>query len=142
MASLRSQRITRRSKQKEYYSDFALNFDLNPVTGNLHKLTNEDAIKQSIVNLIMTNRGERFYYPDVGSDVLASLFEMDDDITATKIQTNIVLTLQKYEPRAQNVQCLVIAEPQNNLYRVDLTFSVINIPEPVLFSFPITNRIR
>jgi phage baseplate assembly protein W len=60
---------------REYFSDFMANFDKNPVTGNLARVTNEDAIKQSLRNLVLTNRTERFYQPHIGSKVQSLLFD-------------------------------------------------------------------
>ena len=48
------------------YSDLNLNMLLHPVTGDLLKLTDEDAVKRSIRNLVLTYNYERFYNPDLG----------------------------------------------------------------------------
>jgi phage baseplate assembly protein W len=101
---------------------------LNPITGALEFLINDEAVKQSIENLVLTQRGERFYHLDVGSDVQKSLFDPIDNITIVNIQTSITNTIKKYEPRAQNVQVSLEVTNDNNGYVATIVFSMINIP--------------
>ena len=58
---LRADKQTLERKKSELYSDFLTNFDMNPVTGNLAKVTNESSVKQALRNLMLTMTGERFY---------------------------------------------------------------------------------
>src|SRR5688572_20243496 len=116
MVNLKRNLTTPRSRQKEYYSDFSMNLDRSPITGSLLKLRNEDAVKQSIKNLILTNLGERFYRPNIGSNIQAGLFEMVDEINADTIQQSIFLTLRNHEPRAENVEVRVLAHPEDHYY--------------------------
>ena len=60
---------------KVLYSDFFTNLDNNPVSEDVAVKTNENAIRQSIRNLLMTNRGERPFQPDLGGNITAMLFE-------------------------------------------------------------------
>jgi phage baseplate assembly protein W len=152
MISLRSSRITSKSKQREFYSDFTMDLDLNPITGSLQRLTNEEAVKASIVNLVMTQTGERFYHPNVGSDVKRSLFNPFDEMTAAKIQSSISATIDRYEPRAQNVHVQVVPNGdtsqtsprtiENNYYIVTISFTLINIPNVVQLVDLVLQRVR
>ena len=128
MASLRSTRITAKRVQKVFYSDFDRDFDLNPITGALEVLVNDKSIQQSIENLVLTQRGERFYHLQVGSDVQKSLFDNFDDLTAVNIQNSIKQTINQYEPRATNVQIALAPTTDFNGYLVNITFTPINIP--------------
>ena len=67
--------------QQTYLSDFATDFARNPVTGFLAKVNNEQDAKQMLRNLILTNVGERFYQPRVGSKVYSLQFEPADSVT-------------------------------------------------------------
>ena len=141
MASQRSTRITRRTQQKVFYSDFKMNFDLNPITNALERLTNNDAVKSAIKNLVMTQRGERFYHLDIGSDVPRSFFDLVDDITATQIGESIHSAIKQHERRAHDVDVRVIPDIVHNTYTVDISFGVINIPEIQTLQI-ILNRVR
>lgn len=137
----RTDRLTPRNFQKELYSDFTINFDLNPVTGFLVKLTNEESVKQSLKNLVMTNHGERFYRSFIGSDINRSLFELNDDVTSDRIVKGIEITLRNCEPRVTNVNVVVKTNITNEEYIVTIFFEIINIPNKI-FDLPITYRIR
>jgi len=127
MISRRASRITSRSKQKEYYSDFTMNFDLNPVTGSLERLVNHDSVKQSMKNIIMTQQGER-PYSDFGSLVPHSLFDGNDPVQLENLKINIEHAISRFEPRAINVQILVYMSQDLNTYNVDISFAERNFP--------------
>lgn len=137
----RADRLTPRNFQKELYSDFTINFDLNPITGFLVKVSNEESVKQSIKNLVMTNRGERFFQSFIGSDINRSIFELNDEVTSDRIKTGIELTLKNCEPRATNVSVVINPNIANEEYLVTIFFGIINIPNKI-FDLPITYRIR
>ena len=58
-----------------FFSDFFTDFSRHAQTGELNKKTNENAVKQSVRNLLLTNKGERLFQPTVGSNLKALLFE-------------------------------------------------------------------
>ena len=74
----RADKYTQVGKKQEFYSDFMNNFVKHPVNNSLARLTNEESVKQSIRNLILTNVGERMFEPDVGSTVNNALFEPNE----------------------------------------------------------------
>jgi len=138
--SLRSTKITSRSRQKEYYSDFAMNFGLNPITGSLTRLINEESVKQSIKNIVMTQQGERFYSM-LGSTLPRSLFDPMDTIMLGSIHSSINEAIKNYEPRAINVQINIRVSQDQSTYIVDISFGLINIPT-IVHTVSIVNRIR
>jgi phage baseplate assembly protein W len=140
MISQRFTKITSRARQKEYYSDFTMNFDLNPVTGNLQRLINHDAVKQSIKNIVMTQIGER-PYTDFGSLVPHSLFDPMDSLFMGNISTSIELAIKNYEPRATNVTIKVYVDEAHNAYSVDISFAERQLPD-VIQTVSIINRVR
>jgi len=137
----RADKITQLSKKQEFFSDFLTNFDKHPITNNLAKTTNENSVKQSLRNLILTNIGERLFEPTVGSNVLASLFEPDDVVTAQNIVYHINLTVAQNEPRVNMLDVSVVPLPDQNAFSVSLLFSIINNPTPIALSL-ILRRVR
>lgn len=124
-----------------YYADFYTSFMRNPVTNVLALATNENAVKQSLKNLILTNLGERFYNPNIGSKVLASLFELQDDVSENLLKKLIEEATQK-EPRANIISIDLKPNEDTNSYEVSIVFSLVNIPNlPISFSI-ILNRAR
>lgn len=108
------------------YSDFLMNFDVNPITGNLARVTNENTIKQQFRNRILTNRGERFYNITFGSTIKSRLFDLFTPESVDDIRQSIE-SAAKQEERI-NLQKIDIFEEDDGI-RVDITFSMINIPD-------------
>lgn len=111
---------------KPLYSDFFTNFNKHPDTGALVRLTDADAVKRSLRNLLMTNRGERLYRPDLGSDIRRALFEPMTPQMTTQIKMYIKDAIEKYEPRAKLVDIIVYPEEEHNTYYVTINFEIIN----------------
>jgi len=101
--------------------------NVNPTTGLLARVINEDSVKQSLRNLILTNPTERFYQPFLGSKVRSSLFEPMTPVTVDTIRFSIENTI-KQEPRVQLVRLDVIPDYDNNQYNVGIYFEVLNFP--------------
>lgn len=139
-----TEKITLERKKIELYSDFTINFDRNPFTGELAKLTNEESVKNSLKNIFLRNKGESFYDSDKGTRLRAMLFENSiglGDFEAIKL--DLIQVAQRYEPRAQ-IQDLQILERDgdSNSLTLKIIFSVINIPNQ-LFSLDLfINRVR
>ena len=86
----------------EFYSDIETGFRKNPRTGLLGRVVNENSIAQSLRNLMLTHKGERFYDADKGSDVVDSLFENIDDVGEQEfMRARVKSYLERYEPRVE-----------------------------------------
>ena len=137
----RADRFTTTGKTLEYYSDFPIDFSKNPVTGNLAKITNEEAIKSSLRNLVLTNLGTRPYEPLLGSKIKSILFDPIDSITEGTLKSSIKESCAK-EPRANILDIDVAGNVDRNLYTVKITFECINIPNQSFTVNLIIKRIR
>jgi phage baseplate assembly protein W len=138
----RADKFTVERKKSVMYSDFTPNMDKNPLTGLLAKLTNEESVKNSIKNLVKTMRRERFNQPLVGSKITGSLFENFGPDVADEMKQTIENCIENDEPRAQNVIVEIKFNPSSpNQVRVNITFSMKNIPDPISFDV-ILKRVR
>jgi phage baseplate assembly protein W len=108
------------------YSDFNTGFDVNPITGDLSILTNGDAVKQSIINLILTNFYERPMKYNFGSNVLGSLFELSTPATQQILEQNIRQAINNYEPRANIISVIVQPYIDENAVAITIVFTTIN----------------
>ena len=81
------------------FKDINITFKKHPVTNDLVVSRDASAIKQSIVNLLLTNRGERLFQPEYGSDIRSQLFEPLDYATAANVKRLILYSIQQFEPR-------------------------------------------
>ena len=122
--------ITPLTKKREYYSDFRKDMLANPVTTDLARIVNEEAVKESIKNLVLTNRGERLFQPNVGCDVTKQLFENVTPDTIRTIKKLIRNTLESYEPRAEILSVDVGGRLDANELKVSITFVLVNTEKP------------
>jgi len=139
---MRADRITPRTKQQEYYSDFLINFDRNPISGELARVVNERSVIRAMKNLILTNLGERPFQSDIGSRIRHLLFEPMDDVTIDLIKEAIKTTVTQHEPRVILIMSQVVPNEDNNHYDITITFALKNAPSDLLNFSTVLKRIR
>jgi phage baseplate assembly protein W len=127
--------------QVDIFSDFFTDLDVHPVKKDLVRHTNEEAVKRSIKNLLLTNRGERFFNSEVGSDIRALLFEPMSPATEQILEDFIRVTIDNHEPRAAIEQVQIESDPETQTVFATISFTVINKQEPIVLEL-ILNRIR
>jgi phage baseplate assembly protein W len=123
------------------FKDLDLSFNIHPIKKDVNKHTGEIAVINSVKNLVLTNHYERPFQPDLGSNVRRLLFENVDPIVAAQLEREISETITNFEPRVQVSRVVAIPSPDENSYKVELEFFVINLPNPVTISF-FLERIR
>lgn len=126
--------FTPKSKKLTVYSDFHKDLTRNPLNNDIAIRINEDSVKESLKNLIMTDKGERLFQPLIGSDVRKSLFDNMTPATVMMIEQNIRNTINNFEPRATIINVEVIPEYDNYTVKVNITFYVRNLQEPTTVS--------
>jgi hypothetical protein len=107
------------------FKDISLSFVPHPVTKDLQVLKNENAIRRSVRNIVETIPTERFFNSLLGSDVRDSLFEFVDFGTASIIQNQILIAIENFEPRVNNVVVEVDPQPDQNSFNVTVIFDII-----------------
>jgi phage baseplate assembly protein W len=123
------------------FKDLDLNFTIHPVKKDINTHKNEYAITNAVKNLILTNHYERPFQPEIGSNIRRLLFENVDPITGASIEREITETIDNFEPRVQTSKVTVSPDPDNNGFKVELEFFVINNPNPITINF-FLERIR
>jgi phage baseplate assembly protein W len=113
------------------WTDLDLDFTAHPVTKDIVLKKDVEAVKRSIRNLLLTNRYDRPFQPDIDGGVTRHLFELATPHTIHNIETAIIDCISNYEPRAEVLGVIVDGDLDNNGFNVSLTFRVINIPNPV-----------
>ena len=108
------------------FKDLSLSFAKNKVTDDLLVKKEDAAVKQAVLNLLLTNKGERVYDSDYGSNIRTYLFEPLDFGTAGTIKDEIVRTLKNYEPRVSIDECVVEPNIESNGFDVRLDFQVLS----------------
>tara|TARA_Y100000593_G_C4031824_1_gene200856 strand:+ start:37 stop:465 length:429 start_codon:yes stop_codon:yes gene_type:complete len=132
MPSYSTENLSNNSKRStRIYKDLDLDFGRNTVTNDVNKLTDVEAVKRSVRNLINTNHFERPFHPEIGGNVRALLFENITPLTALNLQRKIEEVLSNFEPRAKITQIIADPDIDRNGYRLEIRFYVIGIQNPI-----------
>ena len=118
-------------RSSRIYKDLNLSFQQNTATKDIQKLTDVEAVKRSVRNLINTNHYEKPFHPEIGSNLRAMLFENITPQMNHIISKNIELLIKNYEPRCRLVQVNTQPMFDRNGYACQISFYVVNHPEPV-----------
>ena len=118
--------LTPRTRSQGFFSDFTRNLEQIPGRKDTSRVINENAVKESIRNLILTDRGERLMQPNIGCDIRGSLFENIDPNTILILKENIKSTIKTYEPRCTVKAVIVQSNVDDHRVKVQVVFSVIN----------------
>ena len=118
--------LTPRTRSQEFFSDFTKNLETIPGRTDLARVINENAVRESIQNIVMTDRGERLMQPNIGCDIRGSLFENIDANTMLILEENVKTAIRTYEPRCNLRGVEVLANTDTNELTVKVVFSVIN----------------
>jgi len=108
------------------FTDLDLAFVPNPVTGDINPLKDIEAIKKSVVNLILTNFYERPFQPEIGCGVRGLLFELADAITISDLEDAAKQVLENFEPRISVLDITTSDDSDNNTYTMTIMFQIIS----------------
>ena len=120
------------TRSSRIFKDLNLDFQQNTATKDIQKITDIEAVKRSVRNLISTNHYEKPFHPEIGSNLRAMLFELMSPQMNHLISKQIENLINNYEPRCNLVE--VFAQPMfdRNGYSVQISFMVNNHQEPVI----------
>ena len=112
------------------FKDINLSFKRHPVTNDLVVIKNEDAIKQSVKNIIFTILGEKPFLPLFGSKMNSALFELDTNFNETKISDEISSVLLNNEPRISNILVSVSNPSDSHELNATIQYDITGISAP------------
>lgn len=119
---------------KRIYKDIDMSFKANVLTKDVGKKFDVNAVKQSLKNVLLTQKGEKPFNPNYGSGIYDLLFEPMDYLVSSVMQKEIETTIENYEPRVEliDVEC----EPNFDLeqYEIRIEFYVIGVKEPQVYT--------
>jgi phage baseplate assembly protein W len=123
------------------FKDLDLNFAIHPIRKDINVHKDEFAVINSVKNLILTNHYEKPFQPEIGSNIRKLLFENIDSIIAAQIERAVVETIVNFEPRVSVSTITASPDPDNNRYKLQLEFFIINQTSPITINF-FLERIR
>ena len=116
------------------YKDIDMSFTINPISKDIGRKFDVQAVKQALRNLFLYQRGEKKFDPNFGSGIRELLFEPVDNVSASIMEKEIEVMISNYEPRVRVNNVIVVASPDTNDYEVRIDFHVIGIREPQVYT--------
>lgn len=117
-------------RQSRSFKDISLSFRRHPVTNDVVSITNENAIKRSVRNLVETINSERPFNSLIGSEVRNSLFEPADRDILIRLETEIETSINNFEPRVNLRSVVATHPPDTNEISVEITYDIVGLPAP------------
>ena len=102
-----------------------MSMTLHPVKKDITPLTDLQAVRNAVKNLVLTNFSERPFQSKLGSNVTALLFESADQFTAIQMKKEIYRLLEDHEPRVNATKVQILDDTDANAYRVSINFNVV-----------------
>ena len=135
-----SQNTSTRNIRK--YVDLDLFFQRKIPSGDVNKITDVQAVKRSVRNLVLLNPYEKPFHPEIGSGVRGMLFELMTPFLAAQLTKKIEDVINNFEPRARLVSVRSIPDYDRNAYEVSVEFYVVNAPTELVDLTVMLERLR
>ena len=131
--------IDRNARQ---YTDLDLFFGRKTQSKDINKVTDIQAVKRSIRNLVLTNHYEKPFHPEIGSGVRGMLFEPMTPLTAHILTRKIEDVITNFEPRARLIGVSAFPNLDRNEYECTIEFYVVNTPTELVDLTVFLERLR
>ena len=134
-----SQNTARSTRQ---YSDLDLFFGKKTSNADIQKVTDVQAVKRSIRNLVQLNTYEKPFHPEIAGGVREMLFENMSTVVSAMIARKIEDVIENFEPRARLVSVRSLPDLDRNAYEVIVEFYVVNTPTELVDISLMLERLR
>ena len=124
------------------YKDLDLFFGTKQASNDINKVTDIQAVKRSVRNLVLLNHYEKPFHPEIGSGVRDILFEPMTPLTSHSLAVEIEDVIENFEPRAKLVGVRALPNLDRNEYEVSIEFYVVNAPTELVDLTIFLERLR
>ena len=124
------------------YKDLDLFFGTKQASNDINKVTDIQAVKRSVRNLVLLNHYEKPFHPEIGSGVRDMLFENMSPLTSHALTTEIEDVIENFEPRAKLVGVRALPNLDRNEYEVSVEFYILNAPTELVDLTIFLERLR
>jgi len=116
------------SRNIRQYKDLDLFFGRKQGSADISTITDVEAVKRSVRNLVLTNFYEKPFHPEIGSGVRDILFENMTPVTSVVLAKKVEDVIENFEPRARLIGVRALPNLDRNEYEVTIEFFVVNTP--------------
>ena len=124
------------------YADLDLFFGKKSSNSDVSEVTDIQAVKRSIRNLVLLNTYEKPFHPEISSGVRDMLFELMTPVSAAILARKIQDVIENFEPRVRLVGVRSIPDYDRNSYSVSIEFYVVNTPTELVDLTIFLERLR
>ncbi len=110
--------------RKKPHRDLDLSLKTHPIRKDIIPLKDDNAIKNALRNLLVSNFYDRPFSRDKGANLKGLLFEPADVFTKISLKRNIESVVKKYEPRVALREIIVNDDPDSNSYNINVNFKI------------------
>ena len=135
-----SQNTSTRNIRK--YVDLDLFFEKKIPNNDVNTITDIQAVKRSVRNLVLLNPYEKPVHPEISSGIRGMLFELMSPFVAAQLTKKIEDVINNFEPRARLVSVRSIPDYDRNAYEVSVEFYVVNAPTELVDLTVMLERLR
>lgn len=109
------------------FTDINLALITNPISGDIGTLVDIDAVKRSLVHLMLRQKWDVPFEPNTHSFLNDFLFEPVGNITSLNIRETIQWLIDQYEPRIMTRKIDVALNSAEDSYIITIEFLIKNI---------------
>lgn len=124
-----------KTNKTRLFSDLDMNFRPHPVTKDITKKFDDEAIKQSLKNLLLLRHFEKPFDSSIGSPIKTMLFQPVNVITSHSMRRMIIDVITNHEPRVELIKVDCLPVPENHTYYVNIKFKIVNTDRPIDLQF-------
>ena len=124
------------------YTDLDLFFGKKSSNNDVRQVTDVQAVKRSIRNLVQLNTYEKPFHPEIAGGVREMLFEPMSPLVAVVIARKIEDVITNFEPRARLVSVRAFPDLDRNAYEVSVEFYIVNAPTELVDFSIMLERLR
>ena len=110
--------------RKKNFSDLDMSLTKHPIRKDITPLKDDNALKNAVKNLVLTNFYERPFQHDKGANLRGLLFEPADAFTRFELENQIKDVLELYEPRIVTTNVNVRNDARANAWRVSIAYTI------------------
>jgi phage baseplate assembly protein W len=119
------------ARNTRIFSDLDFNFTAHPVTKDLTRRYDENAIKTALKNLLLTSNYERPFHSEIGSPIRRMLFEPATPLLAASLKQAVINTINTFEPRVELTTVSVNVDQDSYTVGISIEFKIINTTRPI-----------
>ena len=124
------------------YTDLDLFFGRKSYNNDVRQVTDAQAVKRSLRNLVQLNTYEKPFHPEIAGGVRELLFEPMSPLVAVVIARKIEDVITNFEPRARLVSVRAFPDLDRNAYEVSVEFYIVNAPTELVDFSIMLERLR